>query len=393
MPPGAQADADTATLSMCVAILGASQTGKSAIASSFLETQPRREEDDPHSDDSRLSPMPSPSLEPLRSSSSSTQTPPSTTVRYYSKTMAIGPDLFKFKIWDTPSDDQLRFMLPLYFETAAASIVTYSTNEGHRSFVVAQDIVRQIRAGNEHQIIAFVATKADLGNNTIPISEVNEFAKQYDLLPMEVNAREGQNVIALFEQIAVACKQTLEQEGGALPSRPYHIAGVDHQSVPCMPATPQKRDSDSSGRTRSMSEDDTSFHESSSEDDEEYEREVGFVEFVSRNLFGPNVHSFCMLDQEVRSPPKITEEEEEIESPEAQHTDMKARRPEWVKDETAKACSKCAASFNVFNRKHHCRACGNIFCADCSSHYTTIPFFGYNRPVRVCNDCHRKLLN
>ena len=126
MPPSAQADGDTAALSLCVAILGAPRTGKSAIASSFLDSRPRSEEDDTHSDDSRLSPLHSPSLEPLRESSGSTQTPHSTTgkliemergnagadprylVRYYSKTTAIGPDLFKFKIWDTPSDETVQ---------------------------------------------------------------------------------------------------------------------------------------------------------------------------------------------------------------------------------------------------------------------------------------------
>ena len=160
-----------------------------------------------------------------------------------------------------------------------------------------------------------MATKADIGNNTIPVSEVNEFAKQYDLLPMEVNAREGKNVIALFEQIAVACKQTLEQEGSGLPARPFHIAGVDYRPAPAPApasvATSPKRDSDSSVRPPS-SEEETSFHEFSSEEEGEPEqRDIGYIQFVSRNLFGPNVHSFCMNDQEIRSPPKIVTEEED----------------------------------------------------------------------------------
>jgi hypothetical protein len=35
--------------------------------------------------------------------------------------------------------------------------------------------------------------------------------------------------------------------------------------------------------------------------------------------------------------------------------------------------------------RHHCRKCGNIFCAECSSHYALHPATGLS--VRVCNRC------
>uniref|UniRef100_A0A8K9Y5U4 Hepatocyte growth factor-regulated tyrosine kinase substrate n=1 Tax=Oncorhynchus mykiss TaxID=8022 RepID=A0A8K9Y5U4_ONCMY len=43
-------------------------------------------------------------------------------------------------------------------------------------------------------------------------------------------------------------------------------------------------------------------------------------------------------------------------------------------------------------RLHHCRACGQIFCGKCSSKYSTIPKFGIEKEVRVCEPCH-ELLN
>ena len=43
---------------------------------------------------------------------------------------------------------------------------------------------------------------------------------------------------------------------------------------------------------------------------------------------------------------------------------------EWVRDEDAPACQAedCDSTFGLFRRRHHCRACGGVFCASCSSH-------------------------
>uniref|UniRef100_A0A665VEY1 Hepatocyte growth factor-regulated tyrosine kinase substrate n=1 Tax=Echeneis naucrates TaxID=173247 RepID=A0A665VEY1_ECHNA len=42
---------------------------------------------------------------------------------------------------------------------------------------------------------------------------------------------------------------------------------------------------------------------------------------------------------------------------------------------------------------HHCRACGQIFCGKCSSKYSTIPKFGIEKEVRVCEPCFELLNN
>lgn len=41
--------------------------------------------------------------------------------------------------------------------------------------------------------------------------------------------------------------------------------------------------------------------------------------------------------------------------------------------------------------QHHCRACGQIFCGRCSSKYSTIPKFGIEKEVRVCEPCYEQL--
>jgi len=54
-------------------------------------------------------------------------------------------------------------------------------------------------------------------------------------------------------------------------------------------------------------------------------------------------------------------------------------------------CFRCKTAFGVITRKHHCRACGNIFCDKCSSKTSTVPKFGIEKEVRVCDSCYTQL--
>ena len=55
-------------------------------------------------------------------------------------------------------------------------------------------------------------------------------------------------------------------------------------------------------------------------------------------------------------------------------------------------CSKCHSEFGLMQRKHHCRACGNIFCNKCSSKQAIIPKYGIEKEVRVCDACYGELV-
>lgn len=73
------------------------------------------------------------------------------------------------------------------------------------------------------------------------------------------------------------------------------------------------------------------------------------------------------------------------------HGSSRSRRsrgpPVWVPDQDVVQCSCCQAQFTLFRRRHHCRACGQIFCADCSKFTKDLNCWGYNGPVRVCESC------
>jgi len=67
------------------------------------------------------------------------------------------------------------------------------------------------------------------------------------------------------------------------------------------------------------------------------------------------------------------------------------RPPLWLPDYAVTKCMGCEATFWLGKRKHHCRSCGKIFCADCSENTITIPSEQLFSPVRVCSSCYNSL--
>jgi hypothetical protein len=67
---------------------------------------------------------------------------------------------------------------------------------------------------------------------------------------------------------------------------------------------------------------------------------------------------------------------------------VRAAPPHWVPDAQMLCCSACGTSFGLFLRRHHCRCCGAIFCAACSSFHTPLPGWGIDAPARTCEECH-----
>lgn len=61
----------------------------------------------------------------------------------------------------------------------------------------------------------------------------------------------------------------------------------------------------------------------------------------------------------------------------------------WVPNNLARACFGCNSAFSFSFRRHHCRNCGNIFCANCSAR--TFQLKSTESAVRVCDSCFTKL--
>ncbi|XVF48819.1 hypothetical protein PTKIN_Ptkin03bG0219100 [Pterospermum kingtungense] len=68
----------------------------------------------------------------------------------------------------------------------------------------------------------------------------------------------------------------------------------------------------------------------------------------------------------------------------------------WMPDQSCRVCYECDSQFTVFNRRHHCRRCGRVFCAKCTSNWVPAPSDESRagreagEKVRVCNYCFKQ---
>lgn len=59
----------------------------------------------------------------------------------------------------------------------------------------------------------------------------------------------------------------------------------------------------------------------------------------------------------------------------------------WILDNQSNNCMKCDSAFGLFNRRHHCRVCGLLFCNACSSKLIVVPNFAEQGGSRACEGC------
>ncbi|CAF3772731.1 unnamed protein product [Adineta steineri] len=60
----------------------------------------------------------------------------------------------------------------------------------------------------------------------------------------------------------------------------------------------------------------------------------------------------------------------------------------WIPNKDVHKCSSCDLQFGSDFSKHHCRACGHVFCDTCTTNRRVIPWIDTEKAVRVCNNCY-----
>ncbi|AWP00743.1 putative zinc finger FYVE domain-containing protein 16 [Scophthalmus maximus] len=65
--------------------------------------------------------------------------------------------------------------------------------------------------------------------------------------------------------------------------------------------------------------------------------------------------------------------------------ELGSRQPAWVPDSEAPNCMNCYQRFTFTKRRHHCRACGKVYCAVCCNRKCKLKYL--EREARVCVIC------
>ncbi|XP_067425318.1 zinc finger FYVE domain-containing protein 16 [Emydura macquarii macquarii] len=65
------------------------------------------------------------------------------------------------------------------------------------------------------------------------------------------------------------------------------------------------------------------------------------------------------------------------------------KQPPWVPDSEAPNCMNCQVKFTFTKRRHHCRACGKVFCGVCCNRKCKLQYT--EKEARVCTDCYQSI--
>uniref|UniRef100_A0A8C2KT23 phosphatidylinositol-3,5-bisphosphate 3-phosphatase n=1 Tax=Cyprinus carpio TaxID=7962 RepID=A0A8C2KT23_CYPCA len=96
-----------------------------------------------------------------------------------------------------------------------------------------------------------------------------------------------------------------------------------------------------------------------------------------------------MGDEVVSSTHSVTELFSEASWEQVDKQDTEVTR--WYPDHLAAQCYGCERGFWLATRRHHCRNCGNVFCASCCDQKIPVPSQQLFEPSRVCKSCFSSL--
>ncbi|KAM9213292.1 zinc finger FYVE domain-containing protein 16 isoform 1-T2 [Leptosomus discolor] len=65
---------------------------------------------------------------------------------------------------------------------------------------------------------------------------------------------------------------------------------------------------------------------------------------------------------------------------------LSRKQPLWVPDSEAPNCMNCQVKFTFTKRRHHCRACGKVFCGGCCKRKCKLQYM--DKEARVCTRCY-----
>ncbi|XP_056146576.1 zinc finger FYVE domain-containing protein 16 isoform X2 [Lampris incognitus] len=87
---------------------------------------------------------------------------------------------------------------------------------------------------------------------------------------------------------------------------------------------------------------------------------------------------FHPVESSRNGPKSVDEKGEEVGG-------LGCRQPAWVPDSEAPTCMNCCQRFTFTRRRHHCRACGKVYCATCCNRKCKLKYL--EKEARVCIIC------
>ena len=137
-------------------------------------------------------------------------------VDFCCKYLKIDKNLYaKLIIHDTAGQEKYRSLTRSYYKNAKGIIVVFDlTNEN--SFLKLNKWINEICENTEDVVIFLVGNKADLNDRKVDKIKAEKYAKERNIKYIETSAKEGTNILLLFEEIAIDMNKQKEDESSVV---------------------------------------------------------------------------------------------------------------------------------------------------------------------------------
>ena len=119
------------------------------------------------------------------------------------KNLKIDKNLYaSLKIFDTAGQEKYRSLTKSYYKQAQGIILVFDlTNE--ISFSKLNKWINEINENTENVVIILVGNKADSSDRKVDKINAENYAKERNIKYIETSAKEGTNILLLFEELAI----------------------------------------------------------------------------------------------------------------------------------------------------------------------------------------------
>jgi len=130
-----------------------------------------------------------------------------------SKVVEVRGNKIRLQVWDTAGQEGFQSVARSYYKEAAAALIVYDTTS-RASFAQLPKWLQAVRenAGNKELVITLVGTKTDMAEKRKVTREEGEaFARERNLLFVEVSSKTGEGVEMAFVSTASAIARKVDQ--------------------------------------------------------------------------------------------------------------------------------------------------------------------------------------
>ena len=123
-------------------------------------------------------------------------------VEFKTKNLKIDKDLYaKLTIYDTAGQERYRSLTRQYYHLANGIVLVFDLTD-ENSFNSLNKWVKEIDDNTKNVEVILVGNKSDLKNRAIINSRAEQFAHEKNFKYTETSAKEGTNVLLLFEELS-----------------------------------------------------------------------------------------------------------------------------------------------------------------------------------------------